>query len=228
MKQTILAIFFAIIASGATAQSSPISFQVKAGVGTSNFYGENAESDTRIAYKVGVGMNYELSRTWVFQPSLNFVSIGAREDVEYVGNANMNELYIQLPVMMAAHLNLGKNHSASLSAGPYIAYGVGGKTSGEIQEQYDYSSSIHHGRGGYRFRLDTFGNLIDNNMGNKRFDAGFMFSLNFEYNRFIFGAELQLGMIKVNDQLDNLVQNSGIEKFSPKNLASFFTVGYRF
>ena len=48
MKQTILTIFFAIIALGASAQS-PISFQVKAGVGTSNFYGENVESDTRIA-----------------------------------------------------------------------------------------------------------------------------------------------------------------------------------
>lgn len=224
MKQTILTIFFAIIALGANAQS-PISFQVKAGVGTSNFYGENVESDTRIAYKVGIGMNYEVNRTWVFQPSLNFISIGAREDIESVGKANMNEMYIQLPVMMAARLNLSKDYSASLSAGPYIAYGVGGKTSGEIQ-QYDYSSS-HHG-GNYKFRLDTFGNMIDDNMGNKRFDAGLMFALNFEYHKFIFGAELQLGMIKVNDQLDNLLQNSGVEKFSPKNLSSFFTVGYRF
>ena len=141
MKQTILTIFFAIIALGASAQS-PISFQVKAGVGTSNFYGENVESDTRIAYKVGVSMNYEINRTWVVQPSLNFVSIGAREEVEYVGKVNMNELYIQLPIMMAARLNLGKNYSASLSAGPYIAYGVGGKTSGEMEE-YDYSSEYN-------------------------------------------------------------------------------------
>ena len=57
----------------------------------------------------------------LFQPSLNFVSIGAREEVEYVGKVNMNELYIQLPIMMAARLNLGKNYSASLSAGPYIS-----------------------------------------------------------------------------------------------------------
>lgn len=224
MKQTILTIFFAIIALGANAQS-PISFQVKAGVGTSNFYGENVESDTRIAYKVGVGMNYEFNRTWVFQPSLNFVSIGAREEVEYVGKVNMNELYIQLPIMMAARLNLGKNYSASLSAGPYIAYGVGGKTSGEMEE-YDYSSEYNPNRS-YRFRIDTFGNRIDDKMGNKRFDTGLMFGLNIEYHKFIFGAELQLGMIKVNDQLDNLLQSSGIEKFSPKNLASFFTVGYR-
>lgn len=227
MKQTILTIFFAIIALGATAQS-PISFQVKAGVGTSNFYGENVESDTRIAYKVGVGMNYELNRTWVLQPSLNFVSIGAREDIEYVGKANMNELYLQLPIMMAARLNLGKNYSASLSAGPYIAYGVGGKTSGSIEEQYDYSSSYDPSKRGYSFRIDTFGNRIDDKMGNKRFDAGLMFGLNIEYHRFIFGAELQLGMIKVNDQLDNLLQPSGLENFSPKNLASFFTFGYRF
>lgn len=150
----------------------------------------------------------------------------AREEVEYVGKVNMNELYIQLPIMMAARLNLGKNYSASLSAGPYIAYGVGGKTSGEMEE-YDYSSEYNPNRS-YRFRIDTFGNRIDDKMGNKRFDAGLMFGLNIEYHKFIFGAELQLGMIKVNDQLDNLLQSSGIEKFSPKNLASFFTVGYRF
>ena len=108
-------------------------------------------------------MNYELNRTWVVQPSLNFVSIGAREEVEYVGKVNMNELYIQLPIMMAARLNLGKNYSASLSAGPYIAYGVGGKTSGEMEE-YDYSSEYNPNRS-YRFRIDTFGNRIDDKMG---------------------------------------------------------------
>ena len=75
----------------------PYSFQVKAGVGTSNFYGENVESDTRIAYKVGVGMNYELNRTWVFQPSLNFVSIGAREEVEYIGKVNMTSCISNSP-----------------------------------------------------------------------------------------------------------------------------------
>jgi hypothetical protein len=94
-------------------------------------------------------------------------------------------------------------------------------------EEYDYSSEYNPNRS-YRFRIDTFGNRIDDKMGNKRFDAGLMFGLNIEYHKFIFGAELQLGMIKVNDQLDNLLQSSGIEKFSPKNLASFFTVGYRF
>lgn len=224
MKQTLLTLFFVIIALGAAAQS-PFSFQVKAGVGTSNFWGKDSESNTRIAYKVGAGVNYEINRTWIVQTSLNFVSIGAREEVEYVGKANMNELYLQLPVLMTARLNLGKNYSASLSAGPYVAYGVGGLTSGE--EEYDYSSS-HHQPERYMFRLKTFGNISEGHMGNKRFDAGMMFGVNFEYYRFLFGAELQLGMIKVNDQLEALFQTSDFGKFSPKNLASFFTVGYRF
>lgn len=224
MKQTILILFFAIIALGAAAQS-PISFQVKAGVGTSNFWGKGAESDTRIAYKVGVGMAYELSKTWAVQPSLNFVSIGGKKEIEYVGKVNMNELYLQLPIMMTARLNLGKNYSASLSAGPYIAYGVGGKTSGNIEEETIWGSS---GTNSYNFRVDTFGKLIDNKMGNQRFDAGFMFGVNIEYHRFVFGAELQLGMTKVNDKLDSILQSSELTNFSPKNLASFFTVGYRF
>ncbi|WP_291528327.1 porin family protein [Bacteroides sp. UBA939] len=226
MKQTVLIVFFAIMALGVTAQS-PVSFQVNAGIGTSNFWGKNAESDTRIAYKAGVGMNYELSRTWILQASLNFVSIGARKEIEYVGKANMNEMYIQLPVMMAARLNLGKNYSASLSAGPYIAYGIGGKTSGDTREQHSHNNYYHED--GYKFRIDTFGKLTDNNMGNRRMDAGMIFGIHIEYHKFIMGAELQWGMVQVNNQLINILQPSGYdEAFSPKNVASFFTVGYRF
>lgn len=225
MKQTILTVFLAIIALGASAQS-PLSFQVNAGIGTSNFRGGNIESDTRVAYKAGIGVNYELSRTWVLQSALNFVSIGTRAEIEYYAKANMNELYLQIPLLIAARLNLGRNYSASLSAGPYVAYGIGGKTSGEMMNHYDYDSS--HQEGDSKFRIDTFGSMLDGNMGNIPFDAGLMFGVNIEYHRFIFGAELQLGMVKVNEQLNSLLDSYQIDRISPKNLASFFSVGYRF
>lgn len=95
--------------------------------------------------------------------------VGAREEVEYVGKVNMNELYIQLPIMMAARLNLGKI-TCFPKCRPVYCLGVGGKTSGEMEE-YDYSSEYNPNRS-YRFRIDTFGNRIDDKMGNKRFDAG--------------------------------------------------------
>lgn len=227
MKQIIPLILLALLSLGARAQS-PISFQVKAGAGTSDFYGEDTKSNTRIAYKAGIGMNYEISRTWVLQPSLDFVSIGAREEIEGLGKANVNELYIQLPVMMSARLHFGKDYSASLSAGPYIACGVGGKSSGEAQEEYTHDSSIRPDARRYRFRTDTFGNRADNKMGNRRLDAGLMLGLHFEYHRFIFGTEVQLGLLKVNNQWDWAMPLYNIRKFAPKNLASFFTAGYRF
>ena len=215
-----------LVAASAVWGQSSLSFYAEAGIGTSRLYGRHSGSDTQTAYKAGVGAEYTLNRTWALQSALEFISIGGKDDMQYVEHAKMHELYLQIPVMVAARLPLGENYHASLGLGPYIACGVGGKTSGEMEE-YDYSSEYNPNRS-YRFRIDTFGNRIDDKMGNKRFDAGLMFGLNIEYHKFIFGAELQLGMIRVNDQLDNLLQSSGIEKFSPKNLASFFTIGYRF
>lgn len=213
------------ITSLATLAQCPVSFHAKAGIGTSHFYGKHSGSETKIAYKAGIGAEYALNRTWVLQSALEFVSIGGESDMAYVGNAKMNELYLQIPIMMAARLNLGKNYHASLSVGPYIAVGVGGKTTGEM---YDYSSS-RPSYDNYRFKLDTFGSLIDNNMGNNRLDAGIAMGISIEYQRFIIGAEAQVGFITVNKQLNQIVNPDGYNgEYLPKNFASFFTLGYRF
>lgn len=224
MKKMILTVCLTITALTTWGQC-PLSFHAKAGIGTSSFYGKHSGSETRIAYKAGVGAAYELNKTWVLQSALEFVSIGGERDLDYIGQAKMNELYLQIPIMMTARLQLGKDYHASLSIGPYVALGVGGKTSGE---RYDYSSSSHPSPD-YRFRIDTFGSLVDGNMGNNRFDAGISMGISFEYHRFMIGAEAQVGLITVNKQLNQLISGDGYsEAFLPKNLASFFTMGYRF
>lgn len=70
---------------------------------------------------------------------MEFVSIGGKDEISHIGKAKMHELYLQIPLMIAARLHLGKDYHASLSVGPYAAIGVAGKTSGET---YEYSSSI--------------------------------------------------------------------------------------
>ena len=120
--------YMAVAASTAQAQS-PLSFYAEAGIGTSRLYGKHSCCDTRIACKAGIGAKYALNKTWVLQSALEFVSIGGKDDMDYVKNAKMNELYLQIPVRIAARLPLGKDYHASLNAGPYIACGVGGKTS---------------------------------------------------------------------------------------------------
>lgn len=221
MRKIIIIICFAMAALASSAQS-PISFHAKAGIGTSNFWGKHSSSETRIAYKAGIGAEYALSRTWVVQSALEFVSIGGKDEIKY-GKADMNELYLQIPVMMAARLTLNKNYHISLSAGPYVAIGLGGKPSGE---RHDYTGS-HHSND-YRFKLDTFGSMLDNNMGNQRFDTGIAMGLTFEYHRFVIGAETQVGFVTVNKQLNLMMNPDGYSEYLPRNFAAFFTVGYRF
>ncbi|MCD8183621.1 MAG: PorT family protein [Bacteroides sp.] len=223
MKKIIITLCLTVAAVTAAAQA-PLSFHAKAGIGTSNFYGKHSGSETMMAYKVGAGVEYELNKTWALQSALEFVSIGGKKEVDYgAARATMHEFYLQLPVMMAARLPLGENYHASLAAGPYIACGVGGKTSGKVT---NYSSSAYDDS--YRFRIDTFGSMAHNNMGNKRFDAGIAMAINFEYHRFIIGAEAQVGLVRVNEQLRIMYEQEGLGNFLPRNLATFFSVGYKF
>ena len=120
------------VATSAVRAQSPISFYAEAGIGTSRLYGKHSGSDTQIACKAGIGAEYALNKTWTLRSALEFVSIGGRDDMDYVRNAGMNELYLQIPVRVAARLPLGKDYHASLNVGPYIACGVGGKTASRI------------------------------------------------------------------------------------------------
>ena len=191
--------YMAVAASTAQAQS-PLSFYAEAGIGTSRLYGKHSCCDTRIACKAGIGAKYALNKTWVLQSALEFVSIGGKDDMDYVKNAKMNELYLQIPVRIAARLPLGKDYHTSLNAGPYIACGVGGKTSGSIPY----------------------------NAGNRRLDGGIIVGITFEYRRLIIGAEAQVGLVKINQQLRQVIDTEEFHNYLPRNFASFFTVGYKF
>ena len=223
MKKALMIMCMAVATSAVRAQS-PISFYAEAGIGTSRLYGKHSCCDTRIACKAGIGAKYALNKTWVLQSALEFVSIGGKDDMDYVKNAKMNELYLQIPVRIAARLPLGKDYHASLNAGPYIACGVGGKTSGSIPYYHDTGSSD----GNRLFKIDTFGSRVDGKMGNNRFDAGIALVLTFEYRRFIIGAETQVGLVKVNEQINQMIGHSEEGGYFPKNFAAFFTLGYRF
>lgn len=159
-----------------------------------------------------------------FNKALEFVSIGGKDDMDYVKNAKMNELYLQIPVRIAARLPLGKDYHTSLNAGPYIACGVGGKTSGSIPYYHDTGSSD----GNRLFKIDTFGNILENNAGNRRLDGGIIVGIAFEYRRLIIGAEAQVGLVKINQQLRQVIDTEEFHNYLPRNFASFFTVGYKF
>ena len=60
--------------------------------------------------------------------------------------------------------------------------------------------------------------------------AGFTFivGIAFEYRRLIIGAEAQVGLVKINQQLRQVIDTEEFHNYLPRNFASFFTVGYKF
>lgn len=78
------------------------------------------------------------------------------------------------------------------------------------------------------FKIDTFGNILENNAGNRRLDGGIIVGIAFEYRRLIIGAEAQVGLVKINQQLRQVIDTEEFHNYLPRNFASFFTVGYKF
>ncbi|WP_455628132.1 porin family protein [Parabacteroides chinchillae] len=226
MKKLTLILGFILFAFGTIAQSS-VSFQAKAGVGVSSFWGKNADSNAKFAYKLGIGAEYVFNKTWALQTSLNFASKGGKDKDGQTGTITMNELYLELPILAATRFNIGTNTRFVINAGPYIACGVGGKTKLDLIEKKIPTTTGYITIGG-KFDVNTFGKISDGNLGCNRFDAGACLGIGIEYHKFIFALDNQLGLVSMDGDLGDVAKYLGYESFSPKNISSVLTIGYKF
>ncbi|WP_102406172.1 porin family protein [Parabacteroides bouchesdurhonensis] len=226
MKKIALTLSFILFVFVANAQS-PVSFQAKAGVGVSSLWGKNADSNAKFAYKLGVSMEYTFNNTWALQTALNFASKGGEDKEDQIGTVTMNELYLELPILAAARFNIGTNTKLIINAGPYIACGVGGKTKLDLIEKNIPTSTGYITIGG-KFDVDTFGKISDGNLGCNRFDAGACLGIGIEYQKFVFALDNQLGLVNIGGDLGDIAKYLGDESFSPKNISSVLTIGYKF
>jgi len=211
MKKGLLFLLFTLIAVTGYSQ---VSWNVKAGMNLSNWSGDQG-TDAKVGYKVGAGMEYAFDKTWSLQPSLFLTSKGAKasENVDVDANSDgnienigvdvtINQVYMELPVNVQGRFAIANNANIVLAAGPYLAYGIAGKTSGKAKLS-DLS---------YKVEQDTFGDS-----GLKKFDAGVGVGISLELSKIIVGLEGQWGLTKLGDGED-----------VPKNINFGINVGYRF
>jgi len=160
------------------AQDSKVSWNAKAGLNLSNWTGGDSEgSDAKLGFKVGVGMEYAFDNIWSLQPSLFFSTKGTKYS-ESGFEMTVNQMYLELPVNMQARVHIEGETNLLFSAGPYVAYGIGGKISSNISSD----------------DADTFGdNALD------EFDAGVGFGVGLEFGKVLVGLDGQLGLTKLND-----------------------------
>lgn len=197
MKKNLFLILFALICSFPV--FSQISWNVKAGFNMSNW--SKGSSDTKFDFLCGIGIEYAFDQTWALQPSLLISSKGKKQSLS-TGTMTVNQVYAELPVMAAARLRVSDNVNIVLSAGPYFAYGIGGKTSW---------SNIYNDEN--TFENDGLSDVMDLD----KFDAGIGSGVALEINKFIISIGGEWGLT-----------NLGSINYSPKNENYTLSVGYKF
>ena len=208
MKKGLIFVLFALVS---IVSYSQISWNAKVGMNMSNFTGD-MDTDMRIGFNVGVGMEYQFSDMWSIQPSLMFTQKGAKQD-----EVKMNPMYLEIPVLAAARFAIADNQNIVVKAGPYFAFGIAGKCKiGD--EKIDFLCKIRESND-IKFKYDGVDEKDDvfGDDGWKRFDAGLGVGVAYEINKFFIDLSGEFGLAKLAD-------GDG----APKNMNFSIGVGYKF
>lgn len=192
MKKLFCLICVAMFALTASAQAT---WNMKGGFGVATCYGSDVEGlKTHLVGKIGFGLEYPLSSNVSLMPSLEFAWKGTEQKNDLLGGSHLtlDLFYVQVPVVFAYRVNLADAWNMTLKAGPYAAYAVSDK-----------------------IKYEANGNKYDSSADVKKFDAGLDAGIDFEYHRFVFGVEAEMGFMKLYET-------------NVKNLAFYATLGWKF
>lgn len=174
---------------------------------------------SRLGFHLGVILDWGLSESFYIQPGLYFTTRGAKikesdEDAKYEEKYNLN--YLQLPILASYRIALSDNVKWHINAGPYLAYGIGGKVKWEAS--YDGESE----KGDYKAFGVADEDSDDEKGGLKRFDAGLSFGTGVSFDKVYVGLTYDLGLANIADE------DAWGKDYKLKNRNFAITVGYTF
>lgn len=151
MKKYLLIILAAVgitTASSEAKAQSPIRYGARAALNLSQYSGD-IPGDMKAGAAFGVFGNYALTHELFLQAGLDISLKGTKDKVMGV-KTDFNPIYLQLPIHIGYNLPLNHISSLKFSAGPYLAYGLGGKAKvqvGDATEKvsvFGKNKSLHH------------------------------------------------------------------------------------
>lgn len=83
----------------------------------------NDVTDMKVGYALGVGLDYPISNSWAFQSGLMFTGKGYK-----VGDIKAKAHYLEIPLLAAYKAPIADDVNFVANAGPYLAFGIGGKS----------------------------------------------------------------------------------------------------
>lgn len=189
----------------ALAGFSQVKWDVKFGMNFSNATKtKDVIGDTKAlpGFNLGVGMDYGFSENWSLQSGLMISSKGYKIK-DY---SKDRPIYLDIPILAAYKFNISDNTKFVINAGPYLAFGLGGKC--KFDEGGDYK--LFKGEDGEDAEYS-------------RFDLGIQYGIGLEIGEhYLVNLTGQNGFISPFDYPD------GYDGDKPKNMTFSIGVGYRF
>lgn len=240
MKKSIITALLAIVAMTAAAQqqtsttifstersTAEITYGIEGGVTFSTLTGD-LDLNHRTGFDIGAVVNIPVLESLYIKSGVRFIQKGAKydaykldsyEDIDIKSNA----AYIEIPILASYRYNFDSSNQLQINVGPYLAFGVGGKTKIENTDNTDNHYDYYEG-----WEFDTFGDhgLL------KRFDLGFQFGIGMTLaSQYYVGLGYELGLINIaNDDFFDYAASEGYDlgDVSIKNGSWFINVGYTF
>lgn len=199
-KATLLAVAL-LIGVNANAQDSPIQLGVKAGANLSNVGGDTEGTKAKFGFNAGVTLDYNFTPNVALLTGLEFTTKGFK--IKDLDGFSANAMYLQLPVHVGYKLDVAEGTKIVFHAGPYIAYGIGGKIKQKVEA----------GDGDIEAKLDFFGDDAA-----KRFDFGVGAGAGVEFGQIGIGLGYDFGLANISRDSDGKIKNQN----------AYLTVGYKF
>lgn len=232
MKKILMCALIAGIFLGVNAQE--VKFGVKGGMNLSALGSDMKEfldeyeglsQKTRIGFHIGAFVDVEMTENFYIQPGLFYSSKGVKAK-DNGDKLTMNLNYLEIPILASYRIAVSDNMKWHINAGPYVAYGLGGKikTSGDgggdwDDDDWDYYSYGDDDEGD----RDESDKVFDKNGGDlKRFDFGLSFGTGMSFNAFYVGLKYDLGLVDIGGE------NWKDGKIKVKNSNFAISVGYTF
>lgn len=211
MKKQIL---LALMLLCATFASARLGWNVRLGGGMSTLTVSSSDLNTsaRFAAKVGVSTEFHIYKNFLFMPTVELAMKGANYTMNNSNPSNYDDtdftdaVFLQAPLFFAYRIPVNLLN-ITLKVGPYFGYKVI-----DIEDYIDVpyrgtNKTIVYEKQYVNGQLQK-GEIINNNeysyyysnaYKSEDIDYGVVLGVDFEYRRFVFGLEYQLGLANVFD-----------------------------
>lgn len=199
MRKLVFTLLASVVSLVASAQVYPTwSLEIGAGVGGHIGAGRQ-EANMRFSHVATLYADLPLTPYWSFQTGLGWQQVGVTRIQKT--DLKVSKHYLQVPLMGAYHIGTPSGNDITLSAGPYLSFGVGGKYTAKSGDLTTTSSAFKTTAIGEKYR---------------RFDYGIRLAGKIEIDHWLIGLTTDFGL--------RSVQSSR----SARNFGAYVTVGHRF